>query len=130
GASALTLDQYLSQVRQSNDGIRGAETSQSGDQNAAQESILPFSPQFFATFQHSDDQRPTLVPVFEGTRNIIDQEEMGISKNFDFGLESKLYYSVGSETYFGIDPRYVPLNPTVSSGFTLQLTQHLWQNGF
>jgi outer membrane protein TolC len=129
-STPITLELYLGQVQGSNQGYQGEAITQHADLEAAQESTLPFSPQFFTNLQYTDDHRQTLVPLFEGTRTVTDSSQFGLKKLFDFGLQSQIYYGITSTTLYGVSPALVPESSLVTTGLTFTLTQSLWQNGF
>ncbi|MDR3607361.1 MAG: TolC family protein [Oligoflexia bacterium] len=129
-AATLTVDQYLGQVANAHEGYQGAVASGHADSEASREATLAFSPQLFASLQHVDDRRQTIVPAFEGTRTVTDTSQFGFKKLFDFGLQTQLSYNISSNTIYNVSPLLVPQNSLVTSGLMLQLTQSLWQNGF
>ncbi len=128
--SPIGLQEYLGQVRNSNTGVQGSQTTSHGYFQASYESELPFSTQFFGNVQYTDDNRQTLAPIFQGNRSVIEQSQAGIRKLFDFGLQTQLSYGLTSTNVFGVSPTIVPQSSLITGALTLQLTQSFWQNGF
>lgn len=128
--ATLSLAGYLDQVRGAHQGYQGAVSTRDGALKGAVEGQTPFMPQLFATAQYTDDQRQTIVPVFQGDRTVTDQVQLGVRKLFDFGLQAQLSYNITQNSIFGVSPQLVPQDSLVTTGLSLQLTQSIWQNGF
>lgn len=129
-SGVLELEAYLAEVRQSNESYQGSTALSQGASTASEEALLPFKPQFFTSLQYTDDQRQTIAPIFEGVRTVTDLAQVGVKQLFDFGLQTQLSYNISQTTIYGVSPLLVPENSLVTSGFSLQFTQPLWQGGF
>lgn len=126
----LRLEEYLSEIRQSNETYQGTTALSQGANAASEEALLPFKPQFFSNLQYTDDQRQTVAPIFEGIRTVTDLAQVGIKQLFDFGLQAQLSYNISQTVLFGVSPLLVPESSLITSGLSLQFTQPLWQGSF
>ena len=125
---ALTLNEYLDKVKSDSSSYKGTSEQSEGAALKSREADLIFTPQFFAEANVGHDGKPT-VPK---TADRIDTEaySLGISQQFDFGLQSKLSYSldrtrfVGANTLFITTPDYWDATPKI------ELTMPLWGGGF
>ena len=129
-SSPLSIDDYVRQVRKSNQAVQGSSLNSQGALERSSEGDLLLAPQLFSNIQHTDDHKPTLIPVFQGDRTVTDYASLGISKLTDFGLQSSLTYSLTRNHIYDASPALVT-NPELSFGaLSLQLTQSLLKNGF
>ena len=124
----LSLDRYLEEVKTSHQGLLASELTRQGGQERSNEGGLTLSPFFFASAQHTHDERPTLSGPIYGDKTLSDAFTFGFSKLFDFGLQSRLYYTVTNTGIFGADPAYITQPQFYANGLTLELTQSLWKN--
>ncbi|OFZ19134.1 MAG: hypothetical protein A2X94_10340 [Bdellovibrionales bacterium GWB1_55_8] len=124
------LETYLEQVQRNNQGYQGAVLNSQGAGGRSNEGSLVYAPQLFTNLQHADDRRQTSVPSLQGNRSVTNTFSLGVSKTTDFGLEGKLSYSLNDATIHGASPTLLASPGSVISGLSLELTQHLWRNGF
>lgn len=125
---ALTLDEYLAQVQQNNDGVKGAVKGEEAKSLRKDEGKLFFKPSFFLTGEYSDDKRMTIATAFQGNRTIRNTYRAGINQNFETGTKASLSYNIYRTEIFGTQPGFVqrPIFTDVSP--TIELTQSLWRN--
>ncbi len=127
---ALTLDQYLDQVKQQNLSLQSSEQRREGSALLRREADLIFTPKFFLNGQKGYDSRPPNPPflVFDQVRT--DKISTGISQEFSFGLESRFSYDLVKTEYKGIQFAPGIDNPYWDAIPTLELTIPLWGNAF
>lgn len=122
-AEKLVLDQYLSQVRNRNDGVRASiEGSQGAELRADGEAGLIYTPTLDGGFQYTNDQKPS--PFFPLRRTINRTFELGVSQETSFGLRARASYSLSNSELTPIRAPYFEGRPE------LELSQSLWRNGF
>jgi outer membrane protein TolC len=124
-AEKLTLQTYLKQVSQQNEGVVGARMSAEGASLRSSEGKILLSPLAFALIQYSDDKRPSLNPVFTYNEQRMRTYSLGVSELTSFGLQAKLSYNFNYLQYLGTA---VPFPGFYQGGPTLELTQSLWRN--
>jgi outer membrane protein TolC len=128
-AEVLSLSDYLQQVRHQNEEVKGADLKAVGQKERAEEGALPTAISAFSNLTYSIDARPQLIPLL-GTRITTTELQLGVSKVWDFGLQSRLYQQIISTSTYGAVPLYVPVPAYIDSAPVLELTQSLWRNGF
>jgi len=92
-STVLTLDQYLSEVSQGNQGYRAARQTADGALLRSRESNLVFSPLLTATAQVYSDAKPQLTPVAP-QKTEAQGIQLGISQQFPFGVQARLGYQL------------------------------------
>lgn len=139
-SEVLTLDVYLSQVREKHEGLKAlALTSEAAMQRSSEKNLLT-APSLFSNVQVASDAKPNMAPALLGTQTNNDNFSVGVSKLTDFGLNAKLYYTLAYTDIEGMDPsifQNIGLPPQLfdSPRFyearpTLEINQSLWRNGF
>jgi len=128
---AVTIDQYLDQVKKQNMSYQAAEKQDKGAALQKREADLFFTPQFFFNAQAGYDSKLPSPPfmVFDQVR----QENMtaGISQEFSFGVEAKLSYSIIRHQYKGLNMGSGPMDdPYWEAVPSLELAIPLWGNAF
>lgn len=125
----LSLDEYLSQVRARNEGVRSAIEGSRGAFERKEEGSLLFSPSAFANASvYSDQQQKTSTAM--GTQTDSNSLSSGISKITRWGLQSRLYYNISDVSILGANPAFVTVPNYFSNTLNLEISQPLWQNGF
>ena len=125
---ALTLDEYLGEVSLKNEGVRGAMLGEEAKSLRLTEGSLYFKPSFFLTGEYSDDQRPTVAPVFQGTQTIRHTYRGGLAQSFRTGTKATLSYNLfkteinGADTNLVRNPMFQDVAPQI------ELSQSLWRN--
>lgn len=132
GVQAMTLNEYIEAVKQSNLTYKAADAQANGSESVAREADLLTSPKLFAVARTSSDNLLSSPPfkVFNELQNHTFQ--VGVSQTFDFGLDLKLSvtaskYNFTEYTRMGSSnssPKYWDAQPGVE--FTLPL----WAGGF
>jgi len=138
--STLSLDQFLGQVRNQNQGMKGAVTGSEGSQLRSKEGELLLAPTLYGNAQITRDSKltPPLFLIYDNA--LTETFSLGVSQLTTFGLQAKLHYDIYSITYNGaqIAPSLSSLagNSEViaisyaNASPVLELTQNLWSNGF
>lgn len=127
---ALTLQEYLNQVEKKSLAYQRNMMSADASRLVSREADLLTSPVFFASTKFSFDGKANNPPQpsYQDTR--INNYTLGVSQQFDFGLQAKFSYSLIKTKYVGAN-----FNPGVDSEFwdlspRVELTMPLWANGF
>jgi outer membrane protein TolC len=128
-AEVLTLDDYLHQVQGQNEEVKSAALKAEGLRQRSQEGDLVTALSAFTNLSYSIDARPQLIPLL-GTRITTTELQLGVSKVWDFGLQSRLYQQILSTSTYGATPLFVPMPAYIDSSPVIELTQSLWRNGF
>lgn len=129
-ATPLLPDTFLEQVKNQNEGIRGAQESEKGAKLRIEEGGLIFSPTFFANAQVIDDQKPTASVASQGDETKLKVGELGISQVTRLGLSGKLSYGLTDTTILHTSRAYLPRPSFTDSTLKFELNQPLWQNSF
>ncbi len=127
---ALTLDQYLDQVKKQNLSLQSSEQRREGSALLRREADLIFTPKFFLNGQKGYDSRLPNPPflVFDQVRT--QKVSTGISQEFSFGVETRLSYDLIKTEYKGIQFAQGIDNPYWDAIPTIELTVPLWGNAF
>jgi outer membrane protein TolC len=126
---ALTIDQYLDQVKGQNLSFRSSEQMIKATALQKREADLFFKPQFFFNAQKGYDSRLPNPPflVFDQVRT--ERYQTGISQEFSFGVEAKFSYDMQKNEYKGITFASAA-NPYWDVVPTLEINIPLWGNAF
>ena len=127
-ADTLTLGQYLAQVKKGNTGYSGSAAAASGAVLRAQEGAIQFSPALFGTEQLTVDNSPKAAPIFQGSSSTANSYSLGVQKLWDFGLTSKISYSLAFTSIQGAP--LLPLASFYDARPLLELSLPVWGNGF
>lgn len=128
---AITIDQYLDQVKKQNMSYQAAEKQDQGASLQKREADLFFTPQFFFNAQSGfNSQLPS--PPFLVYDEVRQQNiTAGISQEFSFGLQTKLSYSLMRHQYKGMVMNGAPMDdPYWEAMPSLELSVPLWGNAF
>jgi outer membrane protein TolC len=128
--SALTLNQYLDDVRSHNPEARAAIDNVESYEARRNEAESPLMTEFYGTWNKRDDKKPTQVPAIFGTETAVEQWRTGFRKQTDFGLGADLYFNSQRTTIVGASPTFLPVADYMEASAVLGLTQSLWRNGF
>ncbi|WP_413288130.1 TolC family protein [Bdellovibrio sp. HCB337] len=129
-AGALTLNEYMNQVKGQNTGYQGTSTQSEGAGLKSREADLYFTPQLFAEARWGHDEKPNSPPVMVYDQLATDNYKLGVSQQFSFGLQSKLYYELNKTNFVGAS-----FGPNVMTEYwdaspKLELSMPLWGGGF
>lgn len=127
-AFALTLEDYLSEVKSRNGGIRGLKTSTEAKGLRLDEARLFFKPSFFLTGEYYDDQRPTNAPTFQGTQTLRHTLRAGLQQNFSTGTQATLSYNYFKTQINGVNPTLIPNRKFFDVAPQIEISQSLWRN--
>lgn len=129
-ATPTTLQDYLNQVHGKNQEQVGSQIGIEAAKLKAFESELIFTPKLFAETRIGSDGKPFNPPLLTYDRIDMQSYSAGLTEQFDFGLQTKLYYSLTHTSYInspqltGQPAAYYDANPT------LEVSMPLWGNGF
>jgi outer membrane protein TolC len=126
-AQGVTLNQYLEQVKTDSNSYKGTSTQAEGNNLEAREADLLFTPKLFAEFNTGHDGKPSQPKMYDRVNT--ETYSLGVSQQFDFGLQTKLYYQMQKTTF-----------DNAGSAFTMakywdampkiELSMPVWGNGF
>lgn len=125
---ALTLDEYMGQVRLNNEGVRGAKLGEEAKNLRTSEYKLFYTPSFFISAEHSDDRRPTNAPSFQGSQTVRDWFRAGIAKNFSTGTKAQISYNIYKTEINGATPGVLARDSFFDVAPQFELSQSLWRN--
>ncbi len=132
-AIAMTLDEYLAQVRGNNKGYKGVAGQAEGATLKSREADLYFTPKLFAEARWGEDYS---IPQFEGAYKGIESQyySLGIQQQFSFGLSAKVYYDLNYTEMRGVNASN-PIAGAINTKYwdgkpKLELSLPLWGNGF
>lgn len=128
--AALTLKEYMNEVQGQNSGYQGTSIQSEGAALKAREADLYFTPQLFAEARIGYDEKQASPPVMVYNRLATDNYKVGLSQQFNFGLQSKLYYELNKTNFAGAN-----FGPNVMTEYwdaspKLELSMPLWGGGF
>lgn len=126
-AFALTLNEYLAQVQGQNLGYKQTQAQAEGSNLVSREADLITSPVFFLDARKSFDSSLGTPPMSIYDNFDSSVYRAGFAQQFNFGLETKFYYSVVKNDYEGSN-----FNPDEfwDASPKIELTMPLWANGF
>lgn len=127
--AAVTLNEYLNQVRARNQGFESTSKRSEGAGLLIREADLFFKPSLFANATLTDDAKLPATPSLVYDTLKVDTYNVGIEQNFNFGLETKLSYELMKTDFVGANfggasTSYWDVGPK------LEVTMPLWKNGF
>jgi len=130
GQTTLTVENYLTQVQQSSPGLQGSLLMEEAAQELENEGSHFYAPNLFANYSHTHDERPTVIPAFQGNKTVQDNFSVGVNQESSFGLKSSVYFNSNTSTIYGVDPLFYPLPHLNVQSMNLELRQSLLRNGF
>lgn len=130
-ANALTLDQYLQQVKTQNPEARAASLNAEGAELRLKEADGPVIPELYAEYSRFD-RKPEQNSTFAQERVHGDQWKAGVRKQWTFGLQSDVYFNAARSNLTLPPSNFQPFRYTdyMESTVNLELKQPLWRNGF
>ncbi len=128
-ASALSLSEYLEQVKGESTAYKGATEQAGGAELKSREADLFFAPKLFAEARMGHDGKPANPKFYDEVKS--QYYSLGVSQQFRFGLQTKLSYDLTRTEFDGLSPSS-PINPSKYWDATpkLELSMPLWGNGF
>ncbi len=128
---ALTLSEFLEQVRSTHKGMMGTKKQADATSDKMAEANLLFKPSLYAQGTTASDGKQSNPAMLRYDRVEAEKYSIGLAQQFSFGLQGKLYYQFGRTKYvnsslpgLGAPDNYYDVNPT------LELSMPLWGNGF
>lgn len=131
-AQALTLDEYLNQVKGESLGYRSFEESAKAATLKARDADLFFTPKLFANAQLLKDGKEPFSAIMYDRINM-ENYSLGLSQEFSFGLKATVSYAAEKTEIEGIQSASIPAGfPTTFWYATpkLELSMPLWGNAF
>lgn len=128
-SQAMTLNDFLAQVKERNLSYQGSADQATGAVLKAREADLIFSPNLFAEARAGQDAKPNTPPMKMYDEMKTQNYSLGLKQQFSFGLQAKLSYDLNKTDFVNASSA---LNPTSYWDATpkLELTMPLWGNGF
>ncbi len=129
-ASALSLEDYLGQVKDSSMGYKANSEQAEAANLKTREADLFFTPRLFANARAGFDGKEPFGSTITYDELKMQNYSLGISQEFSFGLQASLAYAmdrtqiVGATLPAGISDTFWDATPK------LELTMPLWANGF
>lgn len=128
-AASLSVQDYLNQVRTQSPGYQASQSAQEGSKLTSLEGDNQYIPRLSMQASHMYDSREQ-IGITAGAKTTADNFSLGLEKQFDFGLKSKLSYSLLSNSTNGLSPLIFSggaLN-YVQGQTQIDLEQPLWKN--
>ena len=128
----LSLGDFLQQVKGENLTIIASEQSAEAFEKLKEKAKLVTAINFFASSQTAFTEQNQALQIVRYTKTYAQNSQAGIMQTADFGLSTKLYYSLNHITYKGLNTsNYV--NPSLAASNyqsipTIELSLPLWQN--
>jgi outer membrane protein TolC len=126
-AQAISLNEYIDKVKTDSSGYKGAAEQAEGAALKAREADLFFTPKLFAEAQIGHDGKPSQPSMYDRVNT--EAYSLGVSQQFSFGLQGKLYYNMTKTKFDNAGtaitmPEYWDAQPKV------ELSMPLWGGGF
>lgn len=123
-----SLGEYLEQVKSQNKAYTGNTLQSEASELQSRDADLVFTPQLFADGIIGDDKKPTTPQYYDSLKT--QKYSLGLSQEFSFGLQTKIYYEVAETDFQGASPllgnntQYWDASPRV------ELVLPIWGGGF
>ena len=128
----LSLEEYEEQVKNDNLTYAAADLNAEAYEKLKEKAKLVTAVNFFASHQTAFTEQNQALQVFRYNRTYTQNSQVGIMQTADFGLSSKLYYSLNHVTYKGLNTSTSPNPSLAASNYqtipTIELSLPLWQN--
>lgn len=98
---ALTLAEYLEQVKGQSTGYQGTSTQAEGARLKSREADLVFAPALFAEGRTGYDEKLSSSPALAYDRIESSNYKLGFTQQFEYGLQAKLYYEANKTDFVG-----------------------------
>ncbi len=126
-ASAMTLDQYLTEVQKRNKAFQASTVSEEAAEDRRQAGDLGLSPVLtMAGGYLSDEAQPQTV----GSKIVSRQYSLGVAKEFSSGTKASVTGNVQQTQIHDVPPGYEKFADYSTSSLGLSLSQSLWKNFF
>lgn len=127
-SAQLTLNDFLAQVQEKNQGVVANKLVAEGTQAREEEGRLIFRPSLFAQGQVMVDKRPVANPATQGDRTDTQYATAGLAQNFNFGLKGQFSYTLYHTKIYNAGQTFVPLADFNDGVAKIELSQSLWRN--
>ncbi|MFN8790061.1 MAG: TolC family protein [Bdellovibrionales bacterium] len=125
-AQSLSLDAYKAQVMEKDPETQAVLEQKEGAELTVRQPDLLTNVNLFANSSHLDDQRPTVNPIFQGDRTLVDTFAVGLQQQTRLGLRWSLSQNIQrteiDDAPFVPQPRFYDVFPR------LELAMPLWRN--
>ncbi len=133
-SKALLPEEYLSQVRGQSLSYLASEQSIEAFEKLKEKAKLVTAFTFFASTQNGFTEQNQVLQIFRYTSVYSRNSQVGISQTADFGLSTKLYYSLNHTTYKGLNTSSLANPALAQSNYqgtpVIEVILPLWQNRF
>ena len=127
-SAQLTLNEFLSQVAEKNQGVVANKLVAEGTGERENEGKLIFRPSIFAQGQAQIDKKPVANPAAQGDRTDTQFLTAGLMQNFNFGLKGQFAYTLFHTKIYNASTLFVPINEYDDGVAKIELSQSLWRN--
>jgi outer membrane protein TolC len=128
-SSAMTLDEYLSQVQKKNRNLQSLESSQEAASLRYDANNLELSPILSAGANYIDDKALNFSTGGNVTHSQVRQYSLGLAKKFSTGTSASIVGSLQAMNLEGTTPTTGPLAAEFHTGtMAFSLTQSLWKD--
>lgn len=128
GAQVLGVQDYLAQVQQNNDNVKGALSASTGAIERAVESQLMFAPSLFATGYTMDDKRNSIMEDTTGDETKASGAEVGVTQVSRYGTAARVSYGVYRTDMYNANLAAIPQPKFTDTSLKVELSQPLWKN--
>jgi len=129
-SDSLDVGTYRQQVLGSNLQVIGQLATSQGAFERVHESELPVAWRAFANAQVTNDKEEPVIPIVLYDRLRTDIAQIGVSKDTDFGLQSRVYYDYRRTSYINVNSPFAFNDTYYENRPVVELTQSFWGNGF
>lgn len=129
-SSAITLDEYLSQVKSDSYSVKATEAQAEGASLKARESDAVFTPKLFANARVGYDGKESTTSGLTYDELRMQNYSLGVSQDFSFGLQTKISYALDRTELVGSNLSSSTPKTTWYATPLVELSMPLWGNGF
>lgn len=126
--AALTLEDYLDQVRKGHDGYKANAAAAEAAIDKTSDAEMIYAPTLFATLQTAVDKKVQVPEAMRGEQTDFSNLQVGVSKLTPWGTAGKVYYSGSHTVIKGSSPQFVPDPDWHETAPTIEVTHPLWKN--
>ena len=123
---ALSLDEYLSQIKEQNFGYQSSNISTSSSNLLSKKAFLLTSPNFFVDSKAGFENQNQAISFVRYKKLNTQNYSIGVEQNFSFGLNGKFYYNINRNDYQGLSSSLYP-STYYQTNPVLELDIPLWQ---
>lgn len=128
----LSLEEYEEQVKNDNLTYTASDLNAEAYEKLKEKAKLVTAVNFFASHQTAFTEQNQALQILRYNRTYTQNSQVGIMQTADFGLSTKLYYTLNHITYKGLNTS-TSANPSLASSNyqsipAIELSLPLWQN--